>query len=329
MNPGMMGDASFASSVRVIDKAGNVDMPAEISMNQPLVYGGFTFYQSGHDETADGRQVSILAVARDPGRFLKYLGSLMICLGVFAMFYKKAFSFLLSPLARRRGSAGFWCERQDRAVGPGRAGGRRRVDGCRRGRSPASIGGSGDRLPVQDGGRQKPLDTLAWETFRTISNKSSFTDPETQQKLDPTALYLSCCLRAGNGIARRVLTACRAARVARCSRPPHKPDAWDREPLLLVDSLALRAALGLPADQKYISYFDLGRAKSSRQAVRRRRFSSGPENCRAFRRRSSTSSIATAWSWPSDIGPTRTSAADGNSTSCRSRGARRSSGPRR
>ncbi len=38
------------------------------------------------------------------------------------------------------------------------------------------------------------------------------------------------------------------------------PDAWDREPLLLVDSLALRAALGLPADQKYISFLDLGRA---------------------------------------------------------------------
>ena len=49
MNPGMMGDASFASSVRVIDKARSVDMPAEIAMNQPLVYGGFTFYQSSYD----------------------------------------------------------------------------------------------------------------------------------------------------------------------------------------------------------------------------------------------------------------------------------------
>ena len=34
-----------------------------------------------------------------------------------------------------------------------------------------------------------------------------------------------------------------------------------REPLLLVDSLALRTALGLPADQKYISFLDLGRAE--------------------------------------------------------------------
>ncbi len=54
-------------------------------------------------------------------------------------------------------------------------------------------------LPVQDGGRQKPLDTLAWETFRTISNKSSFTDPQTQQKLDATALYL-VLLFTGSGL---------------------------------------------------------------------------------------------------------------------------------
>ncbi len=40
----------------------------------------------------------------------------------------------------------------------------------------------------------------------------------------------------------------------------HQPDAWDRDPLLLIGSVPLRAALGLPADQKYISFVDLGRA---------------------------------------------------------------------
>ena len=46
-------------------------------------------------------------------------------------------------------------------------------------------------LPVQDGGRYKPLETLAWETLRLISNQESFTDPVTGEKLDATALYLS------------------------------------------------------------------------------------------------------------------------------------------
>ena len=45
-------------------------------------------------------------------------------------------------------------------------------------------------LPVQEGGRAKPLDTLARETLRALGNASSLTDPQTQEKLDPTAAYL-------------------------------------------------------------------------------------------------------------------------------------------
>jgi hypothetical protein len=39
MNPGMMGDASFTSSVQLTDEGRKVDRPAEITMNQPLEYG--------------------------------------------------------------------------------------------------------------------------------------------------------------------------------------------------------------------------------------------------------------------------------------------------
>ena len=58
-------------------------------MNAPLTHGKYTFYQSGFDQTADGKDVSVLSVAYDPGRFLKYLGSLMICVGIFVMSYVK------------------------------------------------------------------------------------------------------------------------------------------------------------------------------------------------------------------------------------------------
>ena len=46
-------------------------------------------------------------------------------------------------------------------------------------------------LPVQNGGRQKPLDTLAWETLLLTSNLASVIDSETGQQLNPTALYLT------------------------------------------------------------------------------------------------------------------------------------------
>ena len=46
-------------------------------------------------------------------------------------------------------------------------------------------------LPVQNGGRQKPLDTLARESMRAIAGRSDLTDPVSGQRLDATAVYMS------------------------------------------------------------------------------------------------------------------------------------------
>jgi hypothetical protein len=46
-------------------------------------------------------------------------------------------------------------------------------------------------LPVQNGGRQKPLDTLARETLRQTSNRAYVVDSETGHHLTPTELYLT------------------------------------------------------------------------------------------------------------------------------------------
>ncbi len=81
LNPGGMGEASFASHVRVSDPRRG-PFEAEISMNRPLSYGGLRFYQSGYRPLPGGQEVSILSVSRDPGRLLKYTGSAMICLGI-------------------------------------------------------------------------------------------------------------------------------------------------------------------------------------------------------------------------------------------------------
>ena len=91
-NPGGMGNASFASTVRLIDKAAGIDEDREISMNQPLTHGKFTLYQSSFREFFDGqamREASFLSAAYDPGRFLKYLGSLLICLGAAIMLCRR------------------------------------------------------------------------------------------------------------------------------------------------------------------------------------------------------------------------------------------------
>lgn len=61
-----------------------------ISMNEPLTYKGWTIYQSGFEENDKGEVISsIFAINKDPGRFIKYFGSLLIVCGIFSLFYIK------------------------------------------------------------------------------------------------------------------------------------------------------------------------------------------------------------------------------------------------
>ncbi len=65
---------------------------AHIAMNEPLVVGGVTIYQASfypeideHDEPT-GRQVSVFTVAQDRGRWCKYIGSLVLVLGIVLLY---------------------------------------------------------------------------------------------------------------------------------------------------------------------------------------------------------------------------------------------------
>lgn len=86
-NPGTNTAASFVSDVKVRDPRANEEKQAVISMNEPLKYGGYYFYQASY-QTAPGQPaVSVFAVNHDPGRVLKYLGSLIMTFGIALMFY--------------------------------------------------------------------------------------------------------------------------------------------------------------------------------------------------------------------------------------------------
>jgi len=93
MNPGGQGNAAFASRVTLVDEAKSLNEPREISMNQPLAHRRFTLYQSGFNDAGHNKLTSTFLAAYDPGRTLKYFGSLMICGGIAIMFYMKAYFF--------------------------------------------------------------------------------------------------------------------------------------------------------------------------------------------------------------------------------------------
>ena len=93
---GTMRAASYESVVDTPDASG-----VTISMNEPLKYKGFTFYQASFNEDDQGKPTaSILSVNRDPGRPFKYLGSLLIVFGSAYMFW-----FKRAALARAKGQS--------------------------------------------------------------------------------------------------------------------------------------------------------------------------------------------------------------------------------
>jgi hypothetical protein len=85
-DPGTTKAATYESDVLVQDGA-NKDAPkAHISMNEPLQYGGYTFYQASY-QLRDGQPpLSVFSVNFDPGRWVKYAGSLTMVFGILIMF---------------------------------------------------------------------------------------------------------------------------------------------------------------------------------------------------------------------------------------------------
>jgi hypothetical protein len=84
--------ASFESDVILKDDARGMVKEATISMNKPLIYRGVRIYQSGYSLRPGAPEVSIFAIGRDPGVPLKYLGTIVMAIGIIAMFYTRKFS---------------------------------------------------------------------------------------------------------------------------------------------------------------------------------------------------------------------------------------------
>lgn len=82
---GTMRASSYQSEV-LIESIGK----QLISMNEPLKHQGYTFYQASFQENEFGQPIaSVLSVNRDPGRWIKYFGALLILLGSIILFYFK------------------------------------------------------------------------------------------------------------------------------------------------------------------------------------------------------------------------------------------------
>ncbi len=76
------GDMARAYRSTVTIKDGDTTWPAEISMNNPLRYRGYTFYQSSYMVREDGKETTVLSVVWNAGRLFPYIASAIISFGL-------------------------------------------------------------------------------------------------------------------------------------------------------------------------------------------------------------------------------------------------------
>jgi cytochrome c-type biogenesis protein CcsB len=115
-------------------------------------------------------------------------------------------------------------------------------------------------LPVQDGGRRKPLDTLARETGRMLGNRTSLTDPKTGEKLEGAAFYLAMLFDWQGWDQPSDSRAGAMAHPGMGYFAGHQADPWDRAPIIRIGSSKLREALGFGKRQRYVSPVQLDQA---------------------------------------------------------------------
>ena len=91
---------NFSSRVRLVDLDRNENREVLISMNDPLRYRGFTFYQQGFD---NNDKTTILQVVKNPAMLLPYVACGLVALGLLTQFSMHLFGFVKkrSTQARR------------------------------------------------------------------------------------------------------------------------------------------------------------------------------------------------------------------------------------
>ncbi|MBL8012563.1 MAG: cytochrome c biogenesis protein ResB [Candidatus Omnitrophica bacterium] len=88
-HPGTETAKSYESTVKITHDGASREVV--ISMNNPLTYKDYTFFQASYALDAFGNEYSTFAVVKNAGRFLPYVSSLMTFLGLGIHFLMAAF----------------------------------------------------------------------------------------------------------------------------------------------------------------------------------------------------------------------------------------------
>ena len=210
--PGSDSPSSFTSNVQVFDTTGNLIKPFSIYMNNILNFKGYRFYQSSYDPDERG---TYLSVNKDFwGTAITYFGYFILIVGIiwallargsrFRMLVSKPTAAVLLMLMLMLSGAAFAQDAPIPDVKHSREFG---------------------KLLVQDqGGRMKPLSTLAGEVLRKLNRSNSFNGQTPEQ------VYLGMSAF---------------------------PDHWQHIPIITIKNPDLKAMLGVRGDlAAFVDFFD-------------------------------------------------------------------------
>jgi len=76
----------YSSDFVLVDNENGNKLDAHISMNNPLRYGGQTFYQSGYHPLGGGKEATTLAVVTNTGWMTPYVACMIVAVGMMAQF---------------------------------------------------------------------------------------------------------------------------------------------------------------------------------------------------------------------------------------------------
>jgi len=241
----------YGSSIELHDQRTGETISRRIWMNNPLRYGGETFYQSGHHEDPQRQlEVTTLQVVNNSAWMIPYVACAIVAVGLLAHFSQTLLRFLkrqLKPPPTKQNAADvFTAEAVDSREKQQDAGSSRKLPKNGSKRSPAHtpqeklqpVGTSGEepqalkvlgialpyalvalfigvlatyavppvktdrgmdlyefgRLPAVHKGRIKPLDSIARNHLRYVSNRETFVDNDDQTQ--PAILWLLDIMKA-------------------------------------------------------------------------------------------------------------------------------------
>lgn len=247
--PGTDIPFNFSSEVVLGDPASDNARRALIYMNHPLRHDGLTFYQASF---AEGDTMSMFQVVGNPARWIPYWSTLIISLGLLLQFGLSFISrFYLAPA----GAADTGDRRQTLLTRPSSQPRARAMNPTRttlpqriavgaivvfaallflRHAMPERHGTDFDiaaflALPVQEGGRIKPADTVARTTLLVIANRTTVRDGD--ERLGAAEWFTEFALDPARSVER---------------------------PIFRVEHPEVMGILGIPADERmYVSLTEI------------------------------------------------------------------------